>query len=99
MSLVCNECPRAIYTALANRYIEDKGGLNLQELCARLTKYSETKIATSLGQMLIVGVVKDDSMRRDVYRIGNQTEWSALFARELGYNPEELGIPAIVANI
>lgn len=104
MSLVSKECPRAIYKLLADKYLEDEGGLSLPELSRILTpRFEKLELVKYLVDMGMVGIVKrewasSNGLRREVYKIGNQTEWSALFANVLGYDTTNLGIPAYLAD-
>jgi hypothetical protein len=105
MSLVSNPCAKDIYRILADDKKNNGDGVEFNQLKDKLIqKYEVREIAKLAGEMELVGVVskgwvKDADGRKHMkYTPGCQTEWSALFANTLGYDPIALGIPADLAN-
>jgi hypothetical protein len=106
MSLISKPCAKDIYRILADDKKNKGMGVELGQIEEQLLpRYPVVEINRIFGEMKIVGILKERGWatvagegRRMKYEIGDQSEWSALFASTLGYDAEELGIPAYLAD-
>jgi len=105
MSLVSKPCAQDIYRILADDKKKNGNGVDLDQIKEELApRYHTREIATMLGEMELLGVADtgwakgEDERYHRKYTISNKTEWSALFANTLGYDPIALGIPENLAN-
>jgi hypothetical protein len=105
MALVENPCAREIYRILADDKLNKDEGVDFGTIKTHLAPvYQASEIGKMLGEMEMIGVASrkrdNDTGERSPtkYEVSKETEWSALFARTLGYDPIALGIPEDIAN-
>lgn len=105
MALVENPCAREIYRILADDKKNKDEGVDFGTIKTHLAPvYQASEIGKMLGEMEMMGVASKkwgknaDGRSCMKYEVSKETEWSALFARTLGYDPVALGIPEDLAN-